>query len=156
MNGLVVTIELDDDRLAWFPGETLAGHYRLDGADSREVKAIELSVLWYTEGKGDEDLAVHFFERQEVASGALVDIRQPRRFSTRLPNSPLSYLGAIVKIRWCVRVRVFVSRGKDIFAEKSFQLGQVPSAHVDALDEEKATEGDSPTSSSGPKSIASP
>ena len=32
---------------------------------ARDVKAVELSVLWYTEGKGEEDLAVHFFDRFE-------------------------------------------------------------------------------------------
>ena len=28
-----------------------------------EIDSLELSVLWYTEGTGDEDLKVHFFQR---------------------------------------------------------------------------------------------
>ncbi len=83
--------------------------------------------MWYTEGKGEEDLAVHFFDRLDPGA-ALVDLTQPRPFSTRLPESPLSYAGVIVKIRWCVRVRVFLAQGKDLFAEEPFQLGLVPAA----------------------------
>ena len=33
-----------------------------------------------------------------------------------------------VKIRWCVRVRVFLRRGKEAFFEQSFVLGNVPPA----------------------------
>ena len=32
----------------------------------------------------------------------------------------------IVRICWCVRVRVFVTRGKDLTLEVPFQLGTVP------------------------------
>ena len=93
-----------------------------------EVRAVELSVLWHTEGKGDEDMSVHSFERIEPAGGECLDFRQPRRFASVLPNSPLSYEGVIVKIRWCVRVRVFLDRGKELSAEVPFQLGRVPHA----------------------------
>jgi hypothetical protein len=48
------------------------------------------------------------------------------QFSTRLPNSPLSYDGRIVKIRWCVRVRVFLPRGVELVEDELFQLGCVP------------------------------
>ena len=41
-------------------------------------------------------------------------------------NSPLSYDGAIVRIRWCVRLRLFIRRGKDFVLEHPFTLGAVP------------------------------
>jgi hypothetical protein len=47
-------------------------------------------------------------------------------FSTPLPQSPLSYEGVIVKIRWCVRVRVFFESGRDHVAEQVFTVGGVP------------------------------
>ena len=122
-----VGLSFDGQQRQFQPGETLSGSYALLNIDPRDVKAVELSVLWYTEGKGEEDLAVHFFDRLEP-SAALMDLGQPRPFSTRLPESPLSYAGLIVKVCWCVRVRVFLPQGKELFAEERFQLGSVPPA----------------------------
>ncbi len=62
------------------------------------------------------------------APASLGDPRRPDRFSTTLPQSPLSYDGQIVKIRWCVRVRVIFKRGRDLVAQKIFRLGNVPPA----------------------------
>jgi hypothetical protein len=120
-----VTLALQDHSRLYRPGEVLAGQFSLEGVDAAEVRAIELSVLWYTHGKGDEDMSVHFFERIEPDDD-VIDYRQPRRFSTVLPNSPLSYLGLIVKIAWCVRVRVFLVRGRELNLDVPFQLGNVP------------------------------
>jgi hypothetical protein len=123
----LVSLAFDGECRHFRPGETLSGSYLLEGLDPAEIKAVELSVLWYTEGKGEEDLAVHFFERSDAAAGA-VDLGQSHQFSTRLPVAPLSYAGVIVKVCWCVRVRVFLAQGKDLLAEEPFQLGEVPAA----------------------------
>jgi hypothetical protein len=123
-----VLLYFDAQRRRYEPGETLSGYYALEGIPARDVKAVELSILWYTDGKGEEDLAVHFFDRLDP-SASLVDLTQPRPFSTRLPLSPMSYAGVILKIRWSVRVRVFVAQGKDLMAEEPFELGNVPPAH---------------------------
>ena len=50
-----------------------------------EIEALEISVLWFTKGKGDEDMAVHFFERIERETVGFVDFRRPRKFETVLP-----------------------------------------------------------------------
>ena len=123
-------LSLDGDCRAFQPGELLSGSYGLGSLKSSDVRAAELSVLWYTVGKGDEDLAVHFFERTTPHSADPVDLRQPRLFQTRLPNSPLSYNGIILKIRWSVRLRVFPFRGKELLLEEFFQLGMVPEAQL--------------------------
>ena len=125
-----VTIALDGGPRVYQPGETLAGHYVVEHIHLADIRAIELSVLWYTEGKGDEELSVHHFERFLPFEDNLVDLRYPRQFSTPLPNSPMSYDGIIVNIRWCVRVRVFLKGGKELLAEQSFQLGSVPPAQA--------------------------
>ncbi|HTU26971.1 MAG TPA: hypothetical protein VMF30_16310 [Pirellulales bacterium] len=122
-----VELELAGDRRQYQPGETLSGHYRLLGVTAREVRAVELSVLWYTEGTGDEDLAVHFFDRFEPATRA-IEVCQPQYFGTQLPASPLSYAGQIVKIFWCVRARVFFTQGKDLMVELPIVLGAVAAA----------------------------
>ncbi len=126
MNEPHVTIRLDANGRIYRPGETLAGEYRLNSFDPEEIRAVEVSVLWHTEGKGDEDLAVHDFHRLAPENGQRVELLRPGRFSTRLPNSPLSYNGLIVKVRWCVRVRVFLTRGRELVGQKTFRLGEVP------------------------------
>jgi hypothetical protein len=127
MNEPEIFIRLDDSGRAYAPGTCLSGDYRIDGVDRGALQAVEVSVLWHSEGKGDEDLAVHEFWRK-AADGELADPPRPERFSTTLPQSPLSYDGQIVKIRWCVRVRVIFKRGRDLLAEKVFRLGNVPPA----------------------------
>jgi hypothetical protein len=128
MSEPAVIIRLDGNGRVYQPGETLAGEYRVEAVPAEQVRAIEASVLWHTEGKGDEDLAVHEFWRQDAADGGWIDPRRPQRFSTTLPRSPLSYQGQIVQIHWCVRVRVFLDRGKEVLGQKVFRLGNIPPA----------------------------
>jgi hypothetical protein len=121
-----IVIRLDGETLSYRPGEKFSGHYRIKSLEELSVKAIEASVLWYTEGKGDEDMAIHEFWRRDADDVYPIDPARPERFSTTLPNSPLSYEGRILKLRWCIRVRAFPSRGKEIVSDKIFQLGDVP------------------------------
>ena len=56
-------------------------------------------MLWYTEGKGDEDMAVHEFWRRDIDEANPIEPSRPEPFAVVLPNSPLSYEGRIVKFR---------------------------------------------------------
>ena len=132
MNDPGITILLEGNRRAFEPGDVLTVAYRIDSLSLVDAKAIEASVIWYTVGKGDEDLAVHHFVRQTTDAGVVVDLRRPQRLRATLPSSPLSYDGVIVKVRWCVRVRLFPARGRELVAEIPFQLGRVPAAAVPA------------------------
>ena len=123
-------LTLANERASYRPGDELTGTYFIGTCDLDDVKSVELSVLWHTEGKGDEDMAVHYFQRLEPSSVEWREMGRPLPFSTRLPNSPLSYDGVILKIRWCVRLRVFMRRGKDAIEEIAFQLGNVPVAEL--------------------------
>ncbi len=134
MNEPKIIIRLDDNSQVFAPGATLSGDYRVEAPEGQSPQAVEVSVLWYSEGKGDEDLAVHEFWRKDADSGDLGDPRRPSRFSTTLPQSPLSYDGLIVKIRWCVRVRVIFRRGRDLVSQKLFRLGCVPPAKPSKVD----------------------
>jgi hypothetical protein len=125
-----LNLSLLDARVDFAPGETLAVEYNLDPSCADEIEALEISVLWFTEGKGDEDMAVHFFERIERETVGFVDFRRPRKFETVLPTAPLSYEGVIVKIHWCVRARAFLARGKQLVEECPFRLGNIPPAHA--------------------------
>jgi hypothetical protein len=130
MNTPRVTLSLDAKAGPYQPGDVLRGQYEVGVLHSAEVKAVELSVLWHTLGQGEVDLAVHFFERLAGEEGDVLDLRAPHAFETMLPNSPLSYDGVIVKICWCVRLRVFLGRDKDVLTERPFQLGTVPAAQM--------------------------
>ena len=133
MNPTTVTIQLDSMHRVYHPGEKLSGRFRWDVPSTDDVKRVELSVMWRTEGKGDEDFGLHHFESHELlhASSQLGGKRGARervswrRFQTEqgLPNSPTSYHGLLVKIRWCVRVRCFLKSGKEVVEDREFQLG---------------------------------
>jgi hypothetical protein len=120
------SIVLDKSQRIYQAGGTLRGEYQIDAVDPADIRAVELSVLWYTEGKGDEDMAVHYFERLTADDSQPAMLHELRRFEVMLPNSPLSYEGVLIKIRWCVRLRVFLRQGKDFVSERDFQLGEVP------------------------------
>ena len=130
MTNPAVEIHFLGNGRAYLPGEMLDVEYTLVGIAAGEVRAVEVSVLWQTEGKGDEDLAVHFFQRRSVDGNAERATRLGGAFSTHLPRSPLSYAGLIVKIHWCARVRVFLSRGREVVGELPFRLGNVPPARI--------------------------
>lgn len=126
MSASNVAIRLEGNGRVYYPGETLSGSYWLTAPVPEDVRAMEFSILWYTEGKGDEDLAVHSFRRLTLEEGEPIDLGKPMHFSTVLPASPLSYQGRIVKISWCVRLRVFLSRGRELFGQVHFRLGRIP------------------------------
>jgi hypothetical protein len=107
------------------PGEWVTVEYCIEGLNGERPRALERSALWYTEGKGEEDLGVHSFER--FATAETIDRVVPEgTFAIQLPTSPLSYEGVIVKIRWCIRLRVFFESGRDHVSEHVFNVGRVP------------------------------
>jgi hypothetical protein len=77
-------------------------------------------------------MAVHDFWRWSTEGENGLDPRRTGPFRTALPNSPMSYRGAIVKIHWCVRVRAFLTRGRELKAEMGFRLGDVRPARLAA------------------------
>jgi hypothetical protein len=107
-------------------GDELVCEYQIDAVEPADIQAVEASILWQTEGKAEEDMGVHFFERRLPADADHGDLRPMRRIRTRLPHSPLSYHGAILSICWCVRLRLFLRRGRDYMIEQRFTLGSVP------------------------------
>ncbi len=125
-----VIVRLDSQRTTFQPGETLAGEFRLTGVSREQVRAVELSILWYTDGKGDQDLHVRHFERWATETGDVILPGRPFRFSTVLPKSPLSYDGLILRIRWCLRLRLFLKDGGEVHEEIPFRLGRTDPARV--------------------------
>ena len=126
----VVSLQFDRADRCYEPGSWIAARYRIEGLGEEPIDAVEHSVLWYTEGKGEEDMGVHFFERVAYG-GAVTDGAGTVPFRAHLPASPLSYEGVIVKVRWCARVRIFFRTGRDFVSEHVFEVGRLPPARMD-------------------------
>ena len=113
-----IQIELDGAKTDYVRGELLSGSVTVYSASLDEPLRAELSVLWYTEGKGDEDLGVVHF--QTLAEDAAVLGTHSYRFELMLPVLPLTYHGKLVKIHWTVRVRVQHATGEDAVLDQPF------------------------------------
>ena len=122
----LIAVRISSPNCVFRPGDRLECEYQIDAVPPAEIQAVEVSVMWHTEGKGDEDLGVHHFERNTPSDAIDGDLRQLHRLEMTLPQSPLSYNGAILKIRWCVRVRLFWGRGKQTTLDRVFQLLPLP------------------------------
>jgi hypothetical protein len=122
---LEVILRLDREHRAYYPGDTLSGEFHLEGVSPATLQAAEVTILWYTEGKGNSDSGVHFCQRFLPDSRGF-DWRWPQRFSTIVPRSPWSYEGLIVKIRWKVRLRLILGGQPEIVCEVPFRVGDLP------------------------------
>ena len=118
-------IRLSELRPNYQPGKIFQFEYWLMNIQPSNINAIEASVVWFTQGKGTEDLGVHFFRRISGQSISEIDWTQPQCVSIELPPSPLSYCGRLVKVLWCVRVRAYMNDGSEYVAEQPFQLGSL-------------------------------
>ena len=74
-----IRITFDSPTAHYQPGDRLSGRFIVEGTQLRTIRAVELSVLWYTAGKGEEDMAVHHFERLVDDHARPLDLRVPRR-----------------------------------------------------------------------------
>lgn len=117
-----ISIHQDQPGQHFTPQSILSAEYTVKLAPDTSMAAIESSVIWMTEGKGEEDIGVHFFERRNRASFAIGTFDRPQRLSTVLPQSPLSYDGRILKVRWLVRIRLFLAGGREFIFDRQFQL----------------------------------
>jgi len=88
-------IETRDGVTAFLPGETVEGTvgWRFNVA----ARSVELHLLWYTEGKGEQDVGV-------VASVPLADPgrNEVRPFQIRLPAGPFSFSGRLISLVWAL------------------------------------------------------
>lgn len=118
----LLSLQVYHEPAVYRPGDELRFDYQIDAIELNELSAVEASVLWITEGKGDEDFGVHFFERRVPTDEPNGDLRPLHCCLVELPESPLSYAGKILQVRWLVRVRFFGKGGKEFCIEKSFVL----------------------------------
>ena len=104
------------------PGDEVGGAFVLPGGPPPDCESVELSVLWHTSGKGTEDIGVIHYQGWTAADGTLAALPNPGTFAVRLPNTPWSYDGTLVKVHWVVRVRVRFGASGEVVAEAPFVL----------------------------------
>ena len=89
-----LAIHLEETSLE--PGSEVRG--RVDWwAEGGAVHSVLVSLLWYTEGKGTED--VEIVEQVELESPS---VQGDRAFSFRLPDFPWSFSGTLISLVWAV------------------------------------------------------
>ena len=138
-------------------GSSLTASWRISRIPLEEIQSLEISVLWYSEGKGDEDLHVHHFHRiseNQVRRGARIG---EQSIECVLPETPLSYHGKLINIRWCIRLRLYLANGREIVAEQPFYLvsAKTLAPCAAALTGEKPKAGSSGESTQREGSLAS-
>ena len=119
-------------------GGSMTAKWRISRVPLDEIQGLELSVLWHTEGKGDEDLHVHHFHRIVESQIRRVGLADEQSISCVLPATPLSYHGQLISLRWCVRLRLFLANGREIVSEQPFYLlspNMVTPARAMSMDE---------------------
>jgi hypothetical protein len=94
-----LSIALNEDKTAFAPRETIHGTVRwsLDAGP----RHLELSLFWYTAGKGTRDVGViettRFGEPGAVGS---------KDFSFTLPDGPYSFSGKLISLLWAMELTV--------------------------------------------------
>ena len=126
----LISITLDKHEQVHHRGRRFAANIRSTRSIRPRFAPSSCRFCGTPKGKGTKTWPFTIFERLRAEDMLATGLHELRRFHTVLPNSPLSYEGVLVKIRWCVRVRVFLRNGRDFIAERGFQLGEVPYAQA--------------------------
>lgn len=92
-----LSITLNEDKAAFAPRETIRGTVRwnLDVG----VRHLDLSLFWYTAGKGTRDVGV--IETMQFDEPGAVGWRD---FSFTLPEGPYSFSGKLISLIWALEL----------------------------------------------------
>lgn len=90
-----LTIQLDGDRTVFAPGEILRG--RCVWQFDKPMKALEIRLFWYTQGKGTQDVCL--VEKRAIATPALSG---QGRFEMQIPEGPYSFSGTLITLSWAL------------------------------------------------------
>lgn len=128
-----LTIDIDDMKTSFQSGQTIRGQVRWQ-ADSTSPKAC-LRLLWYTKGKGTEDVGI-------VDS---VEFNNPeqndrRTYQFKIPEGPYSFSGELFSLVWSLELVVGTQ-----FARQDITVspdGHEIRLHETVLDAKPFLEGD--------------
>jgi hypothetical protein len=92
-----LSIELNDGKDAFAPGGQVEG--RIEWGLDANPRALELSLLWYTRGKGTRDVRVLNTHRIDSPGAVGSD-----KFSFALPPGPYSFSGKLISLIWALEL----------------------------------------------------
>jgi hypothetical protein len=95
-----LVVELEREAPAFEPGEAVRGvaGWRL----SEPPRSASVRLIWFTQGKGTQDVRVVTSEELEGPLGA----EEGRVFRFVLPEGPYSFSGKLVSVVWAVELVV--------------------------------------------------
>lgn len=92
------SLYIDLPKTNYRPGELLRGE--LLWALDEPPEKIELSLGWWTEGRGDKDANIeHMLEWRSMESAG------KESFEMKLPESPYSFEGHLISLKWALELR---------------------------------------------------
>jgi hypothetical protein len=97
------SIAIDGGRDRFEPGEPIRG--RVEWTLEEAPSALEIRLLWYTEGRGDRDVGVARTLREEGLSSL-----GTRSFDFEAPAGPCSCSGRLISIRWAIEASFLPGR----------------------------------------------
>jgi hypothetical protein len=102
-----------EDRRQFRPGEELVGAagWQLETAP----EAVEVRLLWFSRGKGTEDVG-----RVETVRFEQPKAAEARPFQLRLPAGPYSFSGKLISLTWALELVVLPTKESTRF---EFVLG---------------------------------
>ena len=109
----------DGDVLFYEPLAEVVGTVSLTTDSSMECRHIWLRLIWFSEGRADED--VEKFDELDIGLGGLrpgEPVRSDFRFA--LPPAPWSYAGTYVSIVWAIEVVIDLPMARDIVHRERF------------------------------------
>ena len=99
MSNSTIDIEIKDGQTSFLPGQTLGGIARW--LCSEPPKKASLQLIWFTEGKGDEDVGL--VEEIKFENPYVSD---ERPFKFQLPGRPYSFSGKLISLTWALELQV--------------------------------------------------
>lgn len=91
----MLEIKLESGGVAFMPGDTLRGS--VEWMEDEGPDAVEVRLIWYTEGRGDQDVGIARTLRIEHPSAT-----GSANFEFEAPGGPYSCSGRLISIRWAV------------------------------------------------------
>ena len=99
MGNSTIDIEITDNQTLFLPGQILSGNLRW--LCSEPPKKASLQLIWFTEGKGDEDVGLA--EEMKFENPYASD---ERPFEFQLPVGPYSFSGRLISLTWALELQV--------------------------------------------------
>lgn len=93
----MIEITLDENKHNYKPGELVRG--TVEWRFERNLKALEIRLIWKTTGKGDSDMGMVDSIVVEVPPGY-----KKMPFELRMPSGPYSFSGKLISIMWLLEV----------------------------------------------------